>query len=165
MNDVIIDNTSTSLENGEARRKNSSANRKKQKNKRSFSGFLLDWVEKAMIIGCLFSIDFLLFAGSGSYKMFESSTFLALEAWYILAGIFIVAFSLMCLVSFSSFFQNVITSIVFGVFAVVFLNQFAAVDKNTLIMGFVSQYIPTDIAMVFGGFSYLIFSFLMGILF
>ena len=87
MHDVIIDDTRTSL----AATMDSNKRNNKPRKKRSFSAYLIDWVEKAMIIACLISIDFLLFAGAGSYNMFSSSTFLTLEVWYILGGIFAVA--------------------------------------------------------------------------
>ena len=99
MHDVIIDDTKSSFA-----AVNSVQRERKPQKKRSFSGYLVDWVEKALIIACLISIDFLAFAGAGSYQMFDHSTFLTLEVWYIIAGIFAASVLLMYILSFSSFF-------------------------------------------------------------
>ena len=79
MHDVIIDDTKTSLA---AQTSVQRVERKPQK-KRSFSVYLVDWVEKALIIACLISIDFLAFAGAGSYQMFDAETFFTMEMWYL----------------------------------------------------------------------------------
>ena len=103
MHDVIIDDTKTSM----AVTADKNYRTVKKPKKRSFSVYLIDWVEKAMIIACLLSIDFLIFAGAGSYNMFSSMTFFTPEVLYILIGIFVFSIALMYIVSFSSFFQNV----------------------------------------------------------
>lgn len=160
MHDVIIDDTKSSFA-----AVNSVQRERKPQKKRSFSGYLVDWVEKALIIACLISIDFLAFAGAGSYQMFDHSTFLTLEVWYIIAGIFAASVLLMYILSFSSFFQNVTVSVVVALFITVMLNQFAAFDKNSMLASLVATYVSHDIGLLFNYVSHIILSVFIGFLF
>lgn len=162
MHDVIIDDTRTSLA---VTTDKGYREIKPAKKRRSFSIYLIDWVEKALIIAGLISVDFLLFAGAGSYNMFSSMTFFSPEVLYILAGIFITSIVLMYLLSFSSFFQNVLTSFVVAVFVVVMLNQFAAFDKNSMLSRLVGTYISQDLGLVFNYVSHLVLAGVIGFIF
>ncbi len=164
MHDVIIDDTRTSLAATTANDLKAKENKPKKK-KRSFSIYLLDWVEKALIIGCLISIDFLIFAGAGSYEMFDSMTFLTPEVWSILAGIFILSVLVMYILSFSSFFQNLLVSTVVVLFVIVMLNQFAAFDKNSMLASLAATYISQDIGLLLNYVSHIVLSIVIGILF
>ncbi len=161
MHDVIIDDTKTSLA---AQTSVQRVERKPQK-KRSFSVYLVDWVEKALIIACLISIDFLAFAGAGSYQMFDAETFFTMEMWYILAGIFALSLLLMYILSFSSLFQNIFVSVVVALFVTVMLNQFAAFDKNSMLASLVATYVSQDIGLLFNYVSHIILSVLIGVVF
>lgn len=161
MHDVIIDDTRTSL----AATADKKIRETKPKKKRSFSVYLIDWVEKALIMACLVSIDFLIFAGAGSYKMFGSMSFLNPEIWYILAGIFALSIFLMYILSFSSFFQNLLVSAVVVLFVIVMMNQFAAFDKNSMLSSLAATYISQDIGLLFNYVSHIVISIVIGVLF
>ena len=137
----------------------------KQKRGRSWGAFLVDWVEKALIVGLLLAIDFTLFAGGGSFKIFPSQNSLTLEVVYILSGIFIFSFVLMYLVSFSSFLQNVLTAVIVGVFAVVFVNQFANFDKHSMFAGFAEAYLGHDMGLLMTSFSHVFLGVVVGLIF
>lgn len=161
MHDVIIDDTRTSL----AATSEKTIREKKPQKKRSFSIYLLDWVEKALIVACLISIDFLLFAGAGSYRMFGSMTLLNPEVWYILGGIFVLSVLVMYILSFSSFFQNLIVSVVVCLFIIVMLNQFAAFDKNSMFSSLAATYISQDLGLLLNYVSHIVLSIIIGFLF
>lgn len=137
----------------------------KRKKKRNWSTYLIDWVEKAMIIGLLLAINFTLFAGAGSFKIFPTDVTLALEVVYILSGIFIFAFLLMYLVSFSSFFQNVITSAIVGLWAVAMVGQFANFDKHSMFGSFADAYLGHDIGLLLFSFSHIFLGAVVGVAF
>lgn len=161
MHDVIIDETKTSLAAKNAVQR---VERKPQK-KRSFSVYLVDWAEKALIMACLLSIDFLMFAGAGSYQMFDAETFFTVEVWYILAGIFSLSLLFMYILSFSSFFQNVLVSVTVALFVTIMLNQFAAFDKSSMLASLVATYVSQDIGLLFNYVSHIILSVFIGFLF
>lgn len=161
MHDVIIDDTRTSL----AVTTDKGYREVKKKRKRSFSSYLIDWVEKALIIACLLSIDFLIFAGAGSYNMFSSLTFLSLEVWYIILGIFIISLVLMYILSFSSFVQNILTATMVSFFVIIMLNQFAAFDKNSMLSHLASTYISQDIGMLLNYVSHYVLAGVIGLIF
>lgn len=161
MHDVIIDDTRTSL----AATSEKTVREKKPQKKRSFSVYLLDWVEKALIVACLVSIDFLLFAGAGSYRMFGAMTFLNPEVWYILGGIFALSVLVMYILSFSSFFQNFVVSAVLSLFIIVMLNQFAAFDKNSMFSSLAATYVSQDFGLLLNYVSHIVLSIIIGFLF
>lgn len=162
MHDVIIDDTKTSMA---VTADKNYRTVKKPKKRRSFSVYLIDWVEKAMIIACLLSIDFLVFAGAGSYNMFSSMTFFTPEVLYILIGIFVFSIALMYIVSFSSFFQNLLTAGAVGLFVIIMLNQFAAFDKNSMLSRLAATYISQDLGLLFNYVSHLVVAGVIGFIF
>ena len=91
MHDVIIDDTqncfvaTTQMEE----RKEKLKKEAKPKRKERLAPYLIDWLEKALVIASLISLNFLIYVGAGSYDMFSSYTILTPEVWYILSGIII----------------------------------------------------------------------------
>ena len=137
----------------------------KRKKKRNWSVYLIDWVEKALIIGLLLAIDFTLFAGAGSFRIFPTDVTLALEVVYIISGIFIFAFVLMYLFSFSGFFQNVITSIIAGLVSVALVGQFANFDKHSMFGALAETYFGHDIGLLMFSFSHIFLGIAIGVFF
>lgn len=164
MHDVIIDDTKTSMAASQDRgfRDNKKQNPRRR---RSFSTYLVDWIEKSFIIASLLAIDFLLFAGAGSYNMFASYSFFTLEVWYILAGIFILSFALIYLISFSSFLQNLLTAGSVSFFIIIMMNQFAAFDKNSMLAQLAATYISPELGEPLSNVSHVVFAGIMGLLF
>lgn len=161
MHDVIIDDTRTSL----AVTTDKGYREPKKTKKRSFSSYLIDWVEKALIVATLLCIDFLIFAGAGSYNMFSSMTFLSLEVWYILFGIFILSIVLMYILSFSSVMQNILTAMSVSFFVVIMLNQFAAFDKNSMLSKLASTYVSQDLGLLLNNVSHIVLAGIIGFIF
>lgn len=164
MHDVIIDDTRTSMAASQER-VYGKVKSTKPKKRRSFSVYLVDWIEKALIVGSLLAIDFLLFSGAGSYSIFAPVTFLTLEVWYMLAGIFVLSLVMMYIFSFSSFFQNILTSAIVSLFVVVMLNQFAAFDKSSMVSQLVATYINPDLGGMLSNVSHIIFACFLGFVF
>lgn len=156
MHDIIIDDTPSSLaasyESSYRSSSVSSVSSKKKGN--GSSGYFIGFLAKFLIVASLLAIDFLLFAGSGSYRMFSSETFLTMEVWYILAGIFVLSLAAVYLFSFSTVLQNLLVSFVVFGFVVVMLNQFAALDKDSMLSQMMSTYLIPDMGRLIGNISY-----------
>ena len=103
MHDVIIDDTQNSFiaTSKMDQRKEKLKKDTKPKRMERLSQYLIDWWEKALILGSLLSLNFLIFAGAGSYNMFSTYTLFTPEVWYILVGIF--ALSIVIIYCFSFF--------------------------------------------------------------
>lgn len=162
MHDVIIDDTKTSMAVTTDKKYRTV---KPAKKRRSFSTYLIDWVEKALIIACLLSIDFLLYIGAGSYDMFSSMTLFSLEVLYILSGIFVLSFVLMYIFSFSSFCQNLLTAGAVGLFVILMLNQFAAFDKNSMLASLASTYVSHDLGLLLNSVSHYVLAGVIAFIF
>ena len=93
--------------------------------------YIFDVIVKTLLCSAIISIDFTLFANSGSYNMFSSAVYGNLEALYIYAGILSVSFILVFVASFIRPLENILLAIIFGLFTVVIINQFATFDKQS----------------------------------
>ena len=144
MDDVIVDGPApTSIQNRKQKRI------RRSRPKRDLTVYLFDWLVKAVMIGLLLGINFLLFASAGNFKVFPSGISMSSEAVFILAAIFGVSLMLMFLISFSSFLQNVVSAVVVGFFVYISLNQFAMFDKFSFLSYMLAPYLGNDIAMNF----------------
>lgn len=153
MQDIIIDDTKSSLAatSDILLPKNKTQERirlQPRKKKRGFGAYITDWFERGMIVSLFLIMDFLLFAGAGSYNMFDKGYIFNLEIWYILAGIGIFSFALIYLVSFSRFLQNFFAASSMALFIVLLFNQFAAFDKNSMLSSFASMYISENLGVI-----------------
>ena len=152
MHDVIIDDTqnsfvaTTQMEQRQEKLKKEAQPKKKRAEK--LSQYLIDWLEKALIIASLISLNFLIFVGSGSYDMFSTFTILTPEVWYILTAIFILSVVLIYCLSFFKLLQNLAVAAVAFYFVIAMLNQFAAFDKNTMLASLAATYISQDLGLL-----------------
>ncbi len=137
----------------------------KPKKGRNLGRYLFDWLVKGLMVSLLVSINFVLYSTSGNFKLFPSEYMLAPEVLYILAGIFCVIIGVLFLVSFSSFFQNLISSFVVVGFVWAMLNQFALFDKTSILSVWINQYFGSVPAQYFIGNSHIVLAVLSGVLF
>ena len=158
MHDVIIDapNQTISIKNKRLGR---------PRKKRNWGVYLFDWLVKGLMLSLLISINFVLYSTSGNYKLFPSEYMLAPEILYILAGIFSVVIGVLFLFSFSSFFQNLISSFVVAGFVLAMLNQFALFDKTSILSVWVEQYLGAGPAQYFVGISHIVLAVAAGVCF
>ena len=150
MHDVIIDDTQNSFiaTSKMDQRKEKLKKDTKPKRMERLSQYLIDWWEKALILGSLLSLNFLIFAGAGSYNMFSTYTLFTPEVWYILVGIFALSIVIIYCFSFFKFLQNLIISCVVYYFIIAMLNQFASFDKNTMLASLTATYISQDLGLL-----------------
>ena len=88
-----------------------------QKNKnRSFGQYFVDLIVKSLICAIVISINFTLFTEAGSYNLFDSSQHINQEAIIIYSSIFALSFTVIFVLSFSLFLQNLFTAIIGGMF-------------------------------------------------
>lgn len=117
--------------------------------KRDLTVYLFDWLVKGMVIALLLSINFLLFASAGNFTVFSSDFSMSYETFLVLAAIFGVSLTLMFLISFSSFLQNLVTAATVGFFVYISLNQFALFDKFSFLAYITAPYLGRETAMNF----------------
>ena len=110
MQDVIIEssNQSSSL----------AANVRKVtiKKSRGIFSYMFDWLIKGLLTALLLIMNFLLFAGSGSQKVFADGFMLQPEIMSVVIGLLVFSMLLMLLFSFSSVLQNLLVSLIAAVF-------------------------------------------------
>ncbi len=170
MQDIIIDDTKSSLAATSdillPKNKTQERIRKQpRKKKRGFGAYLVDWFERGMIVSLFLILDFLLFAGAGSYNMFNKGTLFNLEIWYIFSGICIFSFALIYLVSFSRILQNFFAASSMALFIVLLFNQFAAFDKNSMLSSFAAMYISENLGAVMTYVSHVFVAILIAFVF
>ena len=146
MHDVILD--------GRTKHNNKMNHNNKKKPK---GLFYVDWIVKSLIIAGLLAINFLLFANTGSFNIFSSSSLLSLEFLYILSGILIFSVSIVYIVSFSTFLQNILTSIIITLFAIAMFNQFALFNKDSMLVIFLQSYVGDNFGSLFVENSHIFF--------
>lgn len=122
--------------------------------KHSFLKYLVDLFEKTIIAGSLITIDFILFTQAGSYNILKSPNVLNLEIIYILTGIWGLALLFTYILSFSKFLQNIFLSCILFVFIIAIFNQFALFDKNSMLVGIVSDYFGYENGALFSDISH-----------
>ena len=93
--------------------------------------YLFDVIIKTLLCTAILSINFTLFAKSGSYSIFSSSTYGNLEAIYIYAGIGAISFILVFISSLIQPLENILISALIGLFTLSIINQFATFDKQS----------------------------------
>ena len=158
MHDVIIDDTqncfvaTTQMEE----RKEKLKKEAKPKRKERLAPYLIDWLEKALVIASLISLNFLIYVGAGSYDMFSSYTILTPEVWYILSGIIIFSILIIYCVSFFKLLQNLLVAAVAYYFVIAMLNQFAVFDKSTMLAGLTATYISQDLGILLSYVSHIV---------
>ncbi|MFR1032096.1 MAG: hypothetical protein ACLSE6_06140 [Alphaproteobacteria bacterium] len=105
MQDVIIEssNQSSSL----------AANVRKVtiKKSRGIFSYMFDWLIKGLLTALLLIMNFLLFAGSGSQKVFADGFMLQPEIMSVVIGLLVFSMLLMLWFSFSSVLQNLLVSL------------------------------------------------------
>ena len=79
--------------------------------------YLFDLIVKTILCTAIISINFTLFANSGSYNIFSSSMYGNIEAIYIYAGIAAISFVLIFLSSLIRPFENILLSSILGISA------------------------------------------------
>lgn len=168
MHDVIIDDTKNSfvatskMEQRQEKLKKVAHPQRKRIEK--LSQYLIDWLEKALIIASLISLDFLIFIGSGSYDMFSMFTIFTPEVWYILGAILILSIVLIYFLSFLKLLQNLAVAAVTFYFVIIMLNQFAAFDKNTMLASLAATYISQDLGLLLTYVSHIVIAFIISAL-
>ena len=168
MHDVIIDDTpnsfiaTTQMEQRQEKLKKEA----KPKNKRmeKLFNYLIDWIEKALIIASLISLNFLIYIGAGSYDMFSSLSIFTPEVWYILAGILVLSIILIYCLSFFKFLQNLAVAAVTFYFVIAMLNQFAAFDKNTMLASLAATYISQDLGLLLTYVSHIVAALVIAVI-
>lgn len=166
MHDVIIDDTqncfiaTSQMEQRKEKLKKEAA----PKRHRNLSQYLIDWLEKALIIYSLISLDFLIYIGSGSYDMFSTFTILSPEVWYVLAGVLILSIVTIYCLSFFKFLQNLVVSAVVYYFVIAMLNQFAAFDKNTMLASLTATYLSQDLGLLLTHVSHIVVALIIAFL-
>lgn len=150
MHDVIIDDTQNSFVATTQMEQRKEKLKKEVKPKRTekLSQYLIDWLEKALIIASLISLNFLIYAGSGSYDMFSSISIFTPEVWYILVGIGIFSVIIIYLLSFFKLLQNLVVAAMVYYFVIAMFNQFAAFDKNAMLASLAATYISPDLGLL-----------------
>ncbi len=153
MHDIILDdNRQKALKNENNRDKTTI------KKKRSFPIYMVDWVEKSIIVATLLIMNFILFANAGSYNIFSSEIILRPEVIYIIAGLGVFSILLMYLVSFSSFLQNLLSALILALFILAMFSQFALFDKESMFSGWIASYFGDNIGVMFNENSHIIFT-------
>lgn len=143
MQDVIIEssNQSSSL----------AANVRKVtiKKSRGIFSYMFDWLIKGLLTALLLIMNFLLFAGSGSQKVFADGFMLQPEIMSVVIGLLVFSMLLMLLFSFSSVLQNLLVSLIAAGFVWALLSQFAVYDKTSILVPMLSPYIGAAAASMF----------------
>lgn len=152
MQDVIIEGAHSSSKALNARKSSSG------KQGRSMIKYIMDWLLKGVFVTLLLSIDFVLFATSGSSTIFDTGFMLKPEIITILTGFLIFSIILLFLVSFSSLVQNLLVSLTVGVVVMALLNQFAAYDKTSILVPMMTPYFGSAGASIFSDCSHYILS-------
>ena len=167
MHDIIIDDTkncyiATSQRDSKPEKQTKSPKSVKKNN--NFTEKLINWIIKALILSSLISINFLIYAGAGSYNMFSATSLLTPEVWMILGSIFVISFFIMYIFSFSELFSNLIISVVVYYFVIAMLNQFAAFDKNAMLSSMAATYISPDLGLLLTYVSHIVVAIILAIL-
>lgn len=97
----------------------------------------------------LLIMNFLLFAGSGSQKVFADGFMLQPEIMSVVIGLLVFSMLLMLLFSFSSVLQNLLVSLIAAGFVWALLSQFAVYDKTSILVPMLSPYIGAAAASMF----------------
>lgn len=103
----------------------------KKAKKRTFWQYLFDLIIKTFLCALLIGLDFSLFANAGSYHLFSSAARLTPEAEWIYIGIAAVSFALVLLSSFSKHLEDAVLSLIFALFIIALINQFAVFEKHS----------------------------------
>lgn len=164
MQDVVFDDRRQFSAKAVAREQSETPRRRKRK--RGFFCYIVDWLERAIIISALLCISFTLFASSGSYSMLSPVLPQPkIEVAYIMIGIVACSTVLMYLVSFSRFLQNFITALVLGIFVLSILNQYALFDKSSILLNSLGGMLGTEVDTILNGYSHYIIAGLVALIF
>lgn len=110
---------------------------------------MFDWLIKGLLTALLLIMNFLLFAGSGSQKVFADGFMLQPEIMSVVIGLLVFSMLLMLLFSFSSVLQNLLVSLIAAGFVWALLSQFAVYDKTSILVPMLSPYIGAAAASMF----------------
>lgn len=149
INSDAVDTYTASLNNPAARK-----TAVKGKKKRKLSVYLIDLFEKTAIIALLIGMNFILFAGAGSFSVFPSSLTISPEVVSILIAIATVSFVVMYLLSFSEILQSLLVAFVAAMVMLACLNQFALFDKASIFYSLASNYLGIGSAEYFMKYSH-----------
>ncbi len=131
------------------------ANKNIQKRRRMWQ-YLFDIIIKTLLCSAVLSIDFTLFANSGSYSIFSTGVYGNLEALYIYGGITAISFVLMFIASFIRPLENIVLSVVFALFTVAVINQFATFEKQSALLLLFNGVFSEDLNVILYEHSHLI---------
>ena len=131
--------------------------------KRRFRQYLFDFIVKSLIIASIISINFTLFAESGSYNLFNNSQELTSEAYWIYIAIITCSAGIMFILSFSQTLENIVIATISAAFTFALLQQFALFDINSFLLQY-TNFIPDSYSDIIGKFSHLICSTLVFII-
>lgn len=122
----------------------------KKEEKRSFVDYMFDWIIKGVLVGLLISINFLLFASSSDYSLFEQGFMVVPQILMPIVGIFALSLGLMFLISFSSLLENILTSFVVALFCYAILNQFLLLSPESFLYSMFYSFSPSFASMFLG---------------
>lgn len=103
------------------------------------SNYFYDRILRAIFIGVLFMLDFVMFIYSINGRIIEDGA-VNMAAVYIVGGFFVVALVIMFLLSFSGLAQNVFCALFVLLTTIVFLDQFALFNVDTFIETWLNEH-------------------------
>lgn len=121
----------------------------KDRKPRSFLEYFIDWLVKGLFISFIISINFVLFASSANYSLVAEGFGVVPNILIPITCIFGVSLGLMFLISFSEFLENLLVSLVVGIFVFATINQFMILSSESFLYSLLYDTVSPDFAMNF----------------